>query len=144
MTTLPRMDSDDLTVYFDEATSIAWAIYRGPMTASLTIRAYQAMAEIVSVIGAEAIYGAIFDFREVTNFESYTLSTVMRESKKANMKFDFSHVPVALLVGSGLQEQMVRVTLKVSPQDFRKRIVRSEAEAKAFIDEWHSRDASSG
>ncbi|RMG83055.1 MAG: hypothetical protein D6712_13685 [Chloroflexi bacterium] len=144
MTTLPRVDSEDLTAYFDDATSIAQVIYRGPMTASLTIRAYQWIAQITGVIGVEAIHGAVFDFRAVTNFESYTLSTVMRESKKANMKFDFSHVPVALLVGSGLQEQMVRVALKVSPQDFRKRLVRSQEEALAFIDEWHGQNAPSG
>ncbi len=140
---LPRVDSEDLSIYFDTDTGLAWAVYRGVMTASLIIKTYKTIAQLASQIADQqnAFLGGIFDFRAVTDFDKYSLSTVMRESKRLNMKMDFSQLPVALLVGSALQEHMVRVTMKVTPQDYRKRIVHSEEEALEFFKEWHARHA---
>ncbi|RMG83054.1 MAG: hypothetical protein D6712_13680 [Chloroflexi bacterium] len=137
----PRVDSEDLTAYYDPDKLITHVTYRGPMTADLTIRVYRWIAELAKIISPQDVHGGIFDFRDVTNFESYSLSTVMNESRKLNMKMDFSHVPVALIVSSGLQEQMVRVVMKVTPQDHRKAIVHSEEEAWTFIEEWNKKYA---
>ncbi len=137
----PRIDSDNLTAYYDADSRVTHVTYRGPMTASLTIRVYRWIGELAKIMTPQDVHGSIFDFRDVTNFESYSLSTVMNESRKLNMKMDFSHVPVALLVGSGLQEQMVRVVMKVTPQDHRKAIVHSEEEAWAFIEAWNKKYA---
>jgi len=50
-----------------------------------------------------------------------------------------NHVAVALIVSTLLQENMVRVAMKITPQEHRKRIVKSEEAARAFIDEWHQK-----
>ncbi|RMG83051.1 MAG: hypothetical protein D6712_13665 [Chloroflexi bacterium] len=140
--TFPRIDSDDLTAYFDDEHYITYVVYRGVLTDQQTLRVYAWMGELLKAaiaagLGLNDLYGSVYDFREVTNFKQYNLSTVMRESQKVNTKMNLSHVPVALLVQSPLQEELLRIALKLTPQDYRKKVVHSEQEALDFIEQWH-------
>ena len=137
---VPRLDSDPVTAYFDPVSQITHTIYRGKLTPEVTLQAYQWTFAALEVIDVKDIRGSIYDFRRVTEFHNANLSILQRVSQKANIQYDFSHIPVALIVSSLLQEHLVLVYMKVSPQEKRKRIVKSEPEALAFINEWHKRD----
>jgi hypothetical protein len=69
--------------------------------------------------------------------DSRNLTSAQRQSQQFNTKADVSNHPVALLVDTFMQEQILQVELKISPQQDRKRIVRSEDEAYAFIASFH-------
>ena len=53
-----------------------------------------------------------------------------------------SHIPVALITGTPLQTEWVRVTMKIMPDQDRKRVVKTMDEAIAFIDEFHQKRVS--
>ena len=48
-----------------------------------------------------------------------------------------SHIPVGLIVRTIYQEQMVRISTKLTQQTQRMKIVKSMDEALAFIQEWN-------
>ncbi|RMG83052.1 MAG: hypothetical protein D6712_13670 [Chloroflexi bacterium] len=142
----PYIKSEDLDAHFDSDNMLLFITYRGVLSDKQTLRVYEWFHELLTATMKEGLYpsdlrGAVFDFREVTDFRQYNLLTVMRESQKMNKTANFSHVPVAMVVNSLLQEELVRVALKVSPQDYRKRIVRTPQEALNFIDNWHREHA---
>jgi hypothetical protein len=133
---LPRLESDQVNAYYDREQQLVRVHYRGQLVPDMTISVYAWINDLVEFIDIKEIRGGVYDFRSVTAFHNSNLGTVQRVSQKANINHDFSHIGVALLVGSLLQEQMVRLAMKITPQETRKRIVKSEAEALAFIDAW--------
>jgi hypothetical protein len=137
---LPKINQPNLTAYFDKERGISHVVYRGNMDSGMTIVIYRWIFEMANYLEADDVRGSIYDFREVTDFQSYSLSAVQRESRNLNVTLDVSSIPVALLVTNKLQETMVRVAMQVTPQEYRKRIVFSEAEAIAFFEEWHSQE----
>lgn len=136
---IPRLDTEQITVTFDTDTGISVVTYRGELSPQVTVQYYQFLPKFLEVVDVQDIYGSIYDFRQVTKFHNTNLSTAQRASQSANTHYDFSAIPIALLVETLLQEQMVRVSMKVTPQETRKRIVKSEAEAKAFFKSFHQR-----
>ena len=141
----PRVDRQDLTAYFDPTSRLTHVIYRGSMTAKMTIDVYRWIIDFANHLAEserKKVRGSIYDFREVTGFSDYSISTVQRESKQLNFNLDVSKIPVALLVESMMQENMIRVAMKVTAQEYRKRIVFSEEEALAFFEEFHASLAS--
>ena len=81
--------------------------------------------------------GSIYDFRLVTDFTNRNATTTQRESGKLNRNVDMRNHPVALLVNTIFQEQFVKAFMQLTPGDQRKRIVRSEEDALAFIANFH-------
>jgi hypothetical protein len=138
---LPRLATPQVTAYYEEDHHIAHIYYRGEMSPEVIIEVYEWMKSLAPHIAISEVRGGIYDFRAVTGFRTASFRTVQNQSQKANANYDFSHIPVALLVSTFSQEQMVRVAMKVTPQENRKAIVKSEAEARAFIDMWHSQHA---
>jgi hypothetical protein len=142
---LPRIDRPNLTAYFDLERRLTHVIYRGPMTADMTVDVYRWIIELASTPQAaenSEVRGSLYDFREVTDFQQYSLSTVQRESRQLSFNIDVSKIPVALLVNSLMQEQMVSVGMKITTGEHRKRIVHSEEAAFAFFEEFHTADPS--
>jgi hypothetical protein len=142
---IERFDTDNFSAYYDTDPRILFVTYRGVLTPQVTVQFYQWLGKTIQnrpELVAEA-FGSIFDFRQVTEFDNRNLTSAQRQSQQVNTQIDLSHHPVAMIAGSMLQEQILRLELKISPQQTRKRIVRSEEEALAFINSFQSLDEKS-
>ena len=135
---------EQASVYYDEAEKIVHVAYRGDLGADVTVQVYDWLDNLIRTIGVENIYAEIFDFREVTAFQEENLQTARKTSKRMNLRLDTSQFPVALLVKTFYQEEILRTPMHIPPEHQRKRIVKTEAEARAFIEEWHQRRREAG
>jgi hypothetical protein len=131
------LELPNVHAYVDVEQQIGYVIYRGKLTQEATAQVYKWMMDLFKKYGVQIVRGGIFDFREVTEFERNNLSAVQRRSRELNTAADFSATPIALVVSTLIQEQMVRVGQQVTPQQDRKRIVRSVEEGLAFINSLH-------
>ena len=138
---LPRLTTPQVTAYYEEDTNIARIYYRGEMSPEVIIEVYDWMKSLAPYVPIQDVRGGIYDFRAVTGFRTASFRTAQSQSQKFNAASDLSHIPVALLISTFSQEQMVRVAMQVTPQEHRKAVVRTEAEARAFIDMWHEQSA---
>jgi hypothetical protein len=137
MSNLPTLDTPNVHAYFDLEQRISFITYKGTLDSTATNQLYDWVKELLTMIGPDATHGVIFDFRDVVNFVQGNLVTAQRQSKAINQTSDQSNHPVALIVATLHQEQMVRVSMRVSPLEHRKRVVHSLDEALAYIEEWH-------
>lgn len=128
-------DSPGLSIHYDSDQRIVFATYKDTLTPEISSQFY-AWVAMPKDLQLKDFRGAIFDYRQVKRFHNYNIHTTKRASQTANLKFDMSHIGVALIVQTYYQEQMIRATLALTPQQERKRIVHSDAEALAFIEEW--------
>jgi hypothetical protein len=131
-----RLEVEQATAYFDEGFRLIRVAYRGKLGSEVTVQVYDWIDYVVSTMGLENILGEIFDFSEVEEFLPENLQTARKTSKRMNVRLDTSQLPVALIVKTSYQEEMLRGPMQVSPEHMRKRIVKSEEEALVFIDEW--------
>jgi hypothetical protein len=120
---------------------LTMVVYRGVLSPDVTAQTYgwlislaNAAPEPSSTPNSRA---TIFDFRDVTEFVTGNLSTVQRSSKTINTTTDLSKHAVVLLVKNLYQQQMVSVSMKVTAQEPRKRIFKTEEDALAFINRWN-------
>jgi hypothetical protein len=134
-----RMETPNVTAYWDGARGIFYVIYRGILSADVTKEVYQWMTEKVALVKGEEIRGGIYDFRQVTDSNVGNLTTLHRESRNFNVQIDTSQTPIALVVETIHQEQIVRFSMQVTPGHGRKRIVKSMDEAHKFINDYHAR-----
>jgi hypothetical protein len=134
---VPEVATEHIKAHFDEEKRIIFVAYYGILSPEVTIQFYQWRAELVAIVDVRTIQGTVVDFREVTSFPVRNLTTVYKESRNANHLFDMSHIPVAMIVRTSQQDQSVRATMQVTPQQNRRRIVNSPESALAFIDAWH-------
>jgi hypothetical protein len=139
MATLKPLQIETSEAFYDDALRLVVVKYRGVVNSMVTAAVYGWVLELVANVPIETSRGSIYDFREATHFDNTNLRTVQRSSKKINVQVDVSNHPVALLVSNMLQEQMVRVSMKITPQEERKRIVKSEQDALAFINDWNEK-----
>lgn len=136
---LERIDSKEFSGWYDDETSILHVVYKGVLTPDVTTQMYRWLGDLIQRRPADVVQakGSIYDFRQVTGFDSRNLTSAQRQSQQFNNKIDMTNHPVALLVDTLMQEQILRVELKISPQQDRKRVVHSEAEALDFIASFH-------
>src|SRR5688572_3857502 len=128
-----RLDEEHLKIVYDTETNIGTTTYQATLMPQHTAEAYQWFMDYLDRIGLGNIRGLIFDFRNVQKFEQGNFQAVKRESRRVNEELDLSHFPVALLVGNLFQEEMVRVSSKITGTETRIRIVHSDEEATKFI-----------
>lgn len=133
-----RLEVEQASAYYDLEKHIAYIKYRGVLGSDVTIQVYDWLDELYKEYGTEGFYGQIFDFREVKEFDESNLATARKTSNKMNMRIDTSHIPVALIVSDFYHEEILRTAMRISPEHIRKKIVWSEADAYAFLDEWVS------
>lgn len=129
------------TAYFDTQTRVVEVTYYGHITGDVTRDVYGWMMGQAKIYGIETIRGGKFDFRQVTKFDNTNLRTVKQSSSNMNRAYDMSHIAVALITSTAAQEQMVSIGMQVTPQEQRKRLVRSAQEAYHFIDEYEQQYA---
>lgn len=132
-----RYETDRMLAWFDDLTHFTHVVYRGVLIPETTVSFYDWVAEIDAAEGVKTIRGCILDFRQVVEFDFRNLLVAKHESQSANAHIDMSHIPVALIVANMYQDQMVHTSMMITPQQDRKRIVKSDKEALAFIDGWN-------
>ena len=134
------IETEHFSAHYDSDQRILFVTYRGILTPQVTAQFYQWLGKMIQshphLVG-EAL-GSIFDFRQVTKFDNRNLTSAQRQSQQVNAQVDLSHHRVAMIAANMLQEQILRLELKISPQQTRKRIFRSEEEAFAFINQSQS------
>lgn len=133
------LNTEGASVFYDIDKKTLHVTYYGAVTPNVTADVYETMGAVLEKYGVETIRGGIFDFRHISHFENANLTTVRRTSSHLNANYDMSHIAVPLIIGSIIQERMVMVSLKVTPQEERKRIVRSDKEALDFIEEFQAK-----
>lgn len=133
------LSTPQVRAYYDPAEHIVHVVYQSEVTPQVTKEVYSWTADLAQKVPPGTVRGAIYDFRATTQFVAANISTVQRESRTLNSKVNMSNIPVALIVTTLMQEQMVRVGMKITPEENRKRIVKSEEEALSFIQQWHAR-----
>jgi hypothetical protein len=136
---LESIDTEQFSGWYDDETQILHIVYKGVLSPDVTSQMYRWLGEVIQRRPADVVRarGSIYDFRQVTGFDSRNLTSAQRQSQQFNNKVDVTNHPVALLVDTLFQEQILRVELKISPQQDRKRMVHSEAEALDFIANFH-------
>ncbi|GAB4321493.1 MAG: hypothetical protein Kow00117_10670 [Phototrophicales bacterium] len=138
MTTIINLENG-AKAEIDEENNIIIGTYGEILTADMTAQVYITGLRFVQKIGAENLRGIIFDFRQVKRFSRDNLPAAQSESYRANRNDTLEHIPVAMIVETPVQEQMVRISMQSTPGKHRKRIVRSREEGYAFITEWHNK-----
>jgi hypothetical protein len=138
----PRLETEQVTGYYEADQHILFVTYRGVLTPDVTAQVYRWLGELIQngPDPLDRVRGSIYDFRQVTTFDNRNLTSAQRQSQHLNHKVDVSNIPVALIAGSLYQEEILRVTMKITAQpahDERRRIVKSDAEALAFIDQFN-------
>jgi hypothetical protein len=141
MTTF-ELQVDRAKARYDQEQGITYITYEGELDGTVTVQVYDWLDELYKAVGVEKIYGQIFDFRNVTRFDQSNLTTARRTSNRMNMIQDTSQFPVALIVNDHAQEEILRGPMRIPSGHVRKRIVWSEDEARAFLDEWNRENKS--
>ena len=141
---LVRHISETIAAYYDEERLLLRVKYRGVMTPAVTAEFY---GWLVSAIKAHPekvghARGSIYDFRDVTEVVNSNISSTARQSEQVNQQIDLHNHPVAIITRDAVQSALLTVTMRLSGQQDRKRIVRTEQEAIAFIDAFHQKLAS--
>lgn len=140
---LVRYISEHIAAYYDEERLILRVKYLGVMTPAVTAEFYQWLGNIIRTNPEKVMTarGSIYDFRDVTEFANSNISSTARQSGQVNQQMDLQNHPVAIIAKDAIQSATLTVTMRVSGQQDRKRIVRTEADAIAFIEEFHARSA---
>jgi hypothetical protein len=132
------LNSEGATGFYDTEKQLVCITYYGVVTPIVTTDAYTIGAQMIERYGIQDLRGMIADFRHVVDFDNSNLNAVRRTSGSLNMNYDMSHVAAALLVATMIQEKMVRMGMKITPQEERKRIVHSLQAAHSFVDEFQA------
>lgn len=131
------LQMDKATARYDEESKIAFIKYKGVLTAEESTAVYDWLHDLIEVIGLDEIYGEVFDFREVTEFAPDNLMQARRNSRRYNMRNNVRRLPVAMIISSFYQEEILRGPMQNVEENKRKAIVWEEDEAVAFLKEWH-------
>jgi hypothetical protein len=131
------LDMPRATCQYDEAHYLAYITYYGVLTAEVTAQVYSWLARVFDHYGVKTMRRCVFDFRNVSRFHPSNTNKITESSANLNRNYDMSHIPVALIVQSYYQEQFVQSTLRHTPQEERKHVVKSIDEAWAFMDSFH-------
>jgi hypothetical protein len=138
------LETENVGASYDAEKGLLFVTYRGVMTPDVTVAFYRWLGELLKTASPEDLMkarGSIYDFRQVKQFAASNISTAQRQSQQVNHAADMSHIPVALITETSLQTEWVRVTMKIMPDQDRKRVVKSMEDAIGFIDNFHAKRA---
>jgi hypothetical protein len=132
---IEEISTDSFDASYDDETRLLRVHYKGMLTPDVTVQFYRWLGEVITRRAQELmqVRGSIYDFRDLKGFASTNLTSAQRQSQQLNSKADMSHIPVALIAKDRMQAELLRVELKISPQQERKALVWSEEEALEFI-----------
>ncbi|MCL4247347.1 MAG: hypothetical protein KJ065_04255 [Anaerolineae bacterium] len=134
-----KVDTEHYSAHYDAQRLLLFVRYQGALTPAISIQFYQWLIGAIKDnphLLTEA-RGSIYDFRAVTELANTNMSSTQRQSQQVNQQVDLQNHPVALIAKDSVQQALLTATMRISPQQDRKKVVRSEAEALAFIDAFH-------
>lgn len=131
------LDTPNASARYDEEHNVVWVTYHGLLNAEATANVYQWLAGFFEVYDNQDIDGEVFDFRKVETFGPDNLFEARKKSRGFNLKQDVSTLPVAMICENFYQEEILRGPMQNVPENNRKSIVNTEAEALEFIANWH-------
>lgn len=132
------IQTDQARANYNAEEALIYVAYSGILTADVPLAIYSWLEELYDEIDIDSLYGQIFDFRDVKEFDDSNLKTARRTSNRMNMRVDVSHVPVALIVGDPYHQEILLGSMRISPDHARKKIVWSDEEAREFFEKWHA------
>ena len=132
------LETNTASAHYDDDHNVVWITYRGLLDAEATAKVYNWLAEFFEDHGDNEISGEVFDFRGVNTFGPDNLFEARKKSRGFNLKQNMSDIPVAMICANFYQEEILRGPMQNVPENPRKTIVHSEAEALQFIRDWHS------
>ena len=137
MSEVQNLNETNVTGYYDSYKRIFYVSYRHTLNAEASTQAYGWLFTEVPKVNIENVYAFIFDFTQVHKFGLENTIATKRQSQTARAVVDLSRIPAALIVHTVVQEQMVLLSAKVNEVEERTRIVKSQAEAMTFIEQFH-------
>lgn len=129
------LDTSQVKGRFDPEDGILYVSYHGILTPDVTRVVYGWLVELIQQANGDISIarGSVYDFRDVTDFDAHNLTSVQRQSAQVQNQVDLQNHPVALVVESMKQEQFVKLFMKLTAQEDRKRIVHSVEGGLQFI-----------
>lgn len=134
----PPLHTPLVTTQFDERTRILIVRYKNELTAESTHQLYSWMFDAIQQVGVIA-RGTIYDFSDVRKFTRQNMSATQKSSFNMNAKVDLSAMPVAMVAKTIMQEQHIMIILNATPDQDRKKIVKSIEEGIQFIEDFHKK-----
>jgi len=131
------LNTPTLKITLDTRNMVVLVSYHKELNAENTIMMYGWLMESVRKYGNIGVRGIIYDFTDVQKFTPSNLISTQRGSMAINSQMDLSHMPVAMVVKSVMQEQQVSIAMNITPGEQRKRIVHNMAQAMMFINDFH-------
>lgn len=133
------VETEKFSAHYDINTCLLNVAYHGILSPAMTTEFYKWLGSMMRDYPEHVMKarGSIYDFHDVTEFENSNLTTASRQSQQLNMRTDLKNHPVALVVKNKLQEQILRLAMKITPHDERIRIVWSMEEATNYINDFH-------
>lgn len=131
------LETPNASARYDEDHNIVWVTYTGLLDAGATASVYHWLANFFEAHDNQSIDGEVFDFRKVETFGPDNLFEARKKSRGFNLKQDVSTLPVAMICANFYQEEILRGPMQNVPENNRKSIVKTEAEALEFIANWH-------
>lgn len=135
-----QLEDEAVVCRYDTNEQLVRVTYHKVLNSTVTSMVYGWIAGLIEhhVEHIRLAQGSIYDFSDVKKFDFENIVTANNASVNLNTRFDMSNHPVALIAKTRPQEDYVSLTMKVTPEESRKRIVKSVEEAEAFIEEFHA------
>jgi hypothetical protein len=139
---IQALKTEQIEAEFDDVRGLLLVKYRGELSSDVTKQFYGwLMGEMqTNPEKVTEARGSVYDFRDVTDFGIDNLSATQQGSKQVTKQADVTNHPVALIVNDVYQEGMVKLSMQVTDQQDRKRVVKSMDEAVTFIQEWYKKN----
>jgi len=133
------LETEQVQARYDLESKLLRVVYHGVLNPAASAQLYRWLGQLLidSPEEANQARGSIFDFWQVTRIDNSNLTSAQRQSQQMNERVDLTNHPVALIAANLYQRELLRLTMQISPQQDRKRIVSSEAEALEFIEHFH-------
>jgi GH15 family glucan-1,4-alpha-glucosidase len=130
-----ELHTENIDALFEPETRLLRIQYHGTITAKVNHDLYAWIGRLVVQANGNInlALGSIYDFRDVTEFDSNIISAAQKNSQQINRDMSLRYHPVALIVKTLYQREYVHLTMRISPQEDRKRIVETDEQAEAFI-----------
>jgi hypothetical protein len=132
------LHTKSVTVLYDEERRLIYMAYRGTLTSYLTIQAYDWLGQFFKQTPPHETRGTIVDFRAVEQFPNTNSLTTQNQDSRLYGQIDMSRHATALLVENTDQREHADLAISLSDNARCKRVVSSEAEALAFINQWNA------
>lgn len=132
-TTLPILDSKNVTAHFDVTTNILHVTYYGVLDGDSAVDLHTWIEQMRETIGSHPIAGVIFDLRKVVRFKRDNLYTTAEQSQQLRQQTDNRHCPIAMIVATYYQEQMVQVMMLTATDANMRQVVYSEEDALYYV-----------